>query len=506
VKVGELFSGIGGFGLGFEQSGFETLWQAEINPQCLELLGSKFHKAVQIPDVRGITSVWKRMRQGKKVKNYAKWKKIFKLIKSTDVLCGGFPCQDLSVAGARAGLDGERSGLWYTFRRIIAVFRPAWVVIENVPGLLSSNGGGDLAIVLAGLEKLGYRWAYRVLDAQYFGLAQRRERVFIVASLGDYRCAEVLFERESVCGDSAPSRQAGQNVAPTVAGCSNGGGANGPGRTADDAESLVPIAPQEVAPPCTSNPYGDHESREGLLVPLTAHSLRAQGQSSHREDSETFVMAHGQANAEVIRDGSPSLTCNHEAPIVAHAVSAGRDGYNDGSDQTYVTGYMSPRAIRNSDTSNEVGIKDGSVHDCLQSDGPGAVAIAFDTTQVTSRSNYSNPKPGDPCHPIAAGAHAPAVAFTERTRKDGRNLEVSEDVAYALTNPGSGGRTHSRQIQQSSAVRRLTPTECERLQGFPDGWTAGFSDSVRYRMLGNAVAVPVIKWIATRLKKAANET
>jgi DNA (cytosine-5)-methyltransferase 1 len=140
--VGELFAGIGGFGLGFEQAGFKTAWQAEINPQCLQLLSSKFPNAIQIPDVRGVATIWKRIRKGQKVKNYAKWKKIFKLIKSTDVLCGGFPCQDLSVAGARAGLAGERSGLWFAFRRIIALFRPAWVVIENVPGLLSSDGGG----------------------------------------------------------------------------------------------------------------------------------------------------------------------------------------------------------------------------------------------------------------------------------------------------------------------------------------------------------------------------
>lgn len=95
----------------------------------------------------------------------------------------------------------------------------------------------------------------------------------------------------------------------------------------------------------------------------------------------------------------------------------------------------------------------------------------------------------------------PAVAFTERTRADGRNFECQEEVAYALTNPGSGGRTHSRAVAHETGVRRLTPTECERLQGFPDGWTKGFSDSARYRMLGNAVAKPVAEWIARRIAK-----
>lgn len=116
---------------------------------------------------------------------------------------------------------------------------------------------------------------------------------------------------------------------------------------------------------------------------------------------------------------------------------------------------------------------------------------------------------GERCYPVRAGDYAGslgatkrdavAVAFTERTRAEGRTLEAQEELAYALTNPGSGGRTHSRQIAQGMAVRRLTPRECERLQGLPDDWTAGESDSARYRMLGNAVCVPVIQWIGERI-------
>jgi len=129
--------------------------------------------------------------------------------------------------------------------------------------------------------------------------------------------------------------------------------------------------------------------------------------------------------------------------------------------------------------------------------------VAFDTTQITSPGNYSSPKDGDPCHPLASGAHPPAIAFTERSRAQGRTLEAQDDLAYALTNPGSGGRTHSRQIAGPWGVRRLTPTECERLQGFPDGWTEGQSDSARYRQLGNAVCVPVAEWIGKRLLESA---
>lgn len=171
--------------------------------------------------------------------------------------------------------------------------------------------------------------------------------------------------------------------------------------------------------------------------------------------------------------------------------------------------------------------------------------VAFDTTQITSKANYSNPKEGGPCHPLAGQAHAPAIcfqpryytrdnktggapdvisppvcaaeqrsrgdavtaiAFTERTRKDGRTFEAQEDLAYALTNPGGGGRTHSRQVADQFGVRRLTPMECERLQGFPDGTTEGFSDSCRYRMLGNSVAIPVVSWIAKRIRNVLNRT
>jgi DNA (cytosine-5)-methyltransferase 1 len=108
-------------------------------------------------------------------------------------------------------------------------------------------------------------------------------------------------------------------------------------------------------------------------------------------------------------------------------------------------------------------------------------------------------------HPRPGSNSTGAVAFTERTRSEGRNLETQEELAYALTNPGSGGRTHSRQLMQGMAVRRLTPTECERLQGFPDGWTAGTSDSARYRMLGNAVCVTVAEWIWRRVITVHNE-
>ena len=216
MKVGSLFTGVGGFDLGFERAGMTVAWQCEIDALCREVLARHWPGVPCYEDVKDVNAT----------------------VPAVDVLCGGFPCQDLSVAGKRAGLAGERSGLFYEFARVIEQVRPGVVVIENVPGLLSASGGRDMATVVGTLGELGYGWAYRVLDAQYFGLAQRRQRVFIVGCAGGDtgRAASILFEPESVRRDSPPSRTAGQGVAGTLS-ASNGLG-SGSGR--GEAENLIP--------------------------------------------------------------------------------------------------------------------------------------------------------------------------------------------------------------------------------------------------------------------------
>ena len=131
-----------------------------------------------------------------------------------NVLVGGTPCQSFSVAGLRKGLDDPRGNLMLTFLAIADRYRPKWVVWENVPGVLSSNGGRDFASLLRGMAELGYGFSYRILDAQYFGVAQRRRRVFVVGHLGNWqRAAAVLFERQSLSGNPAPSRKARKGTA-----------------------------------------------------------------------------------------------------------------------------------------------------------------------------------------------------------------------------------------------------------------------------------------------------
>ena len=185
MKVGSLFTGIGGADIGFERAGATIEWQCEIDKHASSVLARHWPG---VPNHGDVTMIGAHV--GK-----------------VDLICGGFPCQDVSVAGRRAGLAGERSGLWFEFHRIARELRPEWLLIENVPGLLSSHQGADFAVILQGLAELGYGVAWRVLDAQYFGLAQRRKRVFIVGHLGDGRAAEVLFEREGVRWDP-PARRA----------------------------------------------------------------------------------------------------------------------------------------------------------------------------------------------------------------------------------------------------------------------------------------------------------
>lgn len=214
-RVISLFAGIGGFDLGFERAGFETVAVVEKDENCRKLLAAKWPKAVVLDDV---------CTAGKHN------------LPACDVITFGFPCQDLSVAGKRAGLAGGRSGLFYEATRIIDELQSAFCVFENVPGLYSSENGRDFANVLAELERIGYRGAWRCLDAQWFGVAQHRRRVFGVFSRldsGAECAAEILSLSESLRGHPAPSREAGK-VAPALAASGVGAGRTGNERTEVD--------------------------------------------------------------------------------------------------------------------------------------------------------------------------------------------------------------------------------------------------------------------------------
>ncbi|MBT3135450.1 DNA cytosine methyltransferase [Alteromonas sp. ALT199] len=177
-KVASFFAGIGGFDLGCERAGMEVVFQCEVNSFCQKVLKKHWPSVPLHGDINSLQA---------------------EDVPEANVWCGGFPCQDVSLAnqGKRKGLKGERSGLFYKYAELVEERRPEWLVIENVPGLLNSHKGQDFRVLIGILEELGYGISWRVLDAKYFGTPQRRRRVYIVASLGDMRSARVLFNERS---------------------------------------------------------------------------------------------------------------------------------------------------------------------------------------------------------------------------------------------------------------------------------------------------------------------
>lgn len=417
-----LFEGISGFGLAFKRAGAAIRAICEINKDCQKVLRRHHPEAELIEDVKTIS---KDTFNGE----------------SITLLAGGFPCQDLSVAGQRKGLDGERSGLWFEFIRIISDHRPRWVVIENVPGLLSSNNGRDFAVILRGLVKCGYGVAWRVFDSQYDGVAQRRARVFIVASFGSERCAEILFEREGSAWDSPPSREAGEGVAGTLSARTSAGGGLGT----------------------------DFECQGGL------QAFGLTGNSYYSDNPATLRADGGDCGG-----GSEHLI----AGTVSSKWAKGTGGPSGDECQNLV---LAPTMRSNGDAHSGFTTGDGLV-----------IVPQISHTLTAGGADASEDGTG-------RGTPLVTMAFTERTRTEGRTLESQEELAYALTDASKGGNPHSGKIAGQFGVRRLTPTECERLQGFPDGHTATgddgkpISNSARYRMLGNAVCVPTAEWIARRI-------
>ena len=198
-----LFAGVGGFDLAMERNGVKVVATVEIDKKCNEVLAKQFPNAKQFTDVKTVT--------GKELIDVG-------FNPANGIITGGFPCQDLSVAGKRAGLAGERSGLFWEIRRLVEETQTEWFILENVPGLLSSNGGKDFGIVLGEMADLGYSIGWRVLDAQYFGVPQRRRRVFIVGnhSGNPERILKVLFERKGVRRNTTQSQQARQEFAGSI--------------------------------------------------------------------------------------------------------------------------------------------------------------------------------------------------------------------------------------------------------------------------------------------------
>src|SRR3972149_4154689 len=271
VNFGSLFAGVGGFDLGFSQAGMKCSRQVAIDPHCQRV------RARHWPDVPCYDDVTKCGDD----------------LGAVDVLCGGFPCQDLSVAGKRTGLAGDRSGLFYEMMRICDGLRPAWIVWENVPGLFSSPPatigvpGEDFLAVALALDGLGYSGAWTTLDARYFGVAQRRRRIFGVFTRldsGARRAAEVLALAPRMSGNPPPRRETRESVAGTL-----GGGASGRGRR-DNPDSTELIAgPAYTVSPARGTGDGHGNGWNSNYVPALRVGGREQGAGDSSDNTPICV-------------------------------------------------------------------------------------------------------------------------------------------------------------------------------------------------------------------------
>jgi DNA (cytosine-5)-methyltransferase 1 len=507
-----------------------------------------------------------------------------------DVVIGGSPCQDLSIAGKRAGLAGARSGLYMEQIRIIKEMRerdmasgrtgefvrPRYMVWENVPGAFSSNGGKDFAAVLEEAiriaepeapdievpekgwntwggyhDEMGGRWsvAWRVLDAQHWGVPQRRRRIALVADFGGDTAWEILFERQSVSGHPAESGAAWEGPA---AGAESG------------AAYAVRIR------------GGCDGGGKGALV-----QTEKSGTIKAGNDQTLFCMATQQGGAEVRSDDrAPTLTASagmsgNNQPVVCAGFKLGN------SEQARSIGYAEEQAptlnaecggnkpavmCLNDQGGNVMGVSydvAGTLR--AQEHGHQPAVMAFDTTQITSKQNGSIPDFGKPCHTLNAKAHVPcavldmiracdviwdcgevAPSLQARMGTGGNQIPLTYQKTTGTLSPGAHAGSYNGQDAyndmlvcgaavpdiahtlkakancdfredsetypvQNRVVRRLTPLECERLQGFPDHWTDlgewtdskgkrhKDADSPRYKALGNSIALPPWKWLLKRL-------
>ena len=403
---------------------------------------------------------------------------------TVDVLVGGTPCQSFSVAGLRKGLEDPRGNLALTFLGMVDHFKPEWVIWENVPGVLSSSGGRDFGSFLGALGQLGYGFAYRVLDAQYFGVPQRRRRVFVVAhSSGDSRrAAEVLFEPESLRGNPTKSRASGQAA---TGGTASSVDSNGIQRTVgtlcadthpgaysgQDAYSgrLIPVmydhhpndsrvsGPVDVSPTVAAR-WGTG----GGNTPLVQQTFRKSRRAQSTEDFETWVSD----------DVTNTLNCFDVGDIRSTDLVVQPTVYS----------------VREDAKANTFSAVKSEVANCIQS------------TQPATTSHHAINYVVQPAHTFkirGLGHYTGTNGGIAKPGTGGSGYMGQDEKAYTIAT------SQDQHLMQGMAVRRLTPTECERLQGFPDGWTdilPATPDGPRYKAIGNSMAVPVMRWIGSRIQ------
>jgi DNA (cytosine-5)-methyltransferase 1 len=356
-----------------------------------------------------------------------------------NLLVGGTPCQSFSVAGLRAGLNDPRGNLMLEFGALANRLQPKWLVWENVPGVLSSNDGKDFGSFLAMLAELGYGFAYRVLDAQHFGVPQRRRRVFVIGCLGDWRsAAAVLFERDSLQGNPPPSRSTGQEVAGTLT--------RGFGDRGLDLDQIA-----------------------GGGYALQTFDRQSSGEYGDAPVASTMSARDYKSPSDLVTYGIPGNWIGRKPENGGNAVEPMHD--------------VSPCLTKADQHAVAIPINTMTM-------------MGRPSDDINPRMGSGIGKDGEPC-PTLTKAHSHAVATFKETADC---LTAAYGTKWNGNASADNGSLFAKQGMQ---VRRLMPIECERLQGFPDNYTniPGASDSPRYKALGNSMAVPVMRWIGERIQK-----
>ena len=386
-----LCSGIEAASAAWKGLGWKPIAFSEIEPFPCSLLA---HRFPDVPNVGDMTQI-----DGRKYRG------------TVDLLVGGTPCQGFSIAGKRGGLSDIRSGLAMHFVRLVAEIKPRWFLWENVPGAFSAAAGRDFGTFIRALDGVGYHLAWRVLDAQFFGVPQRRRRIFLVGHSGDWRHpAAVLFEPGCLRRDSPTGGKKRQDVTQALTGCLGAGGA-------DDNRAQAGFYVPEIvgqAMSCkwakgTSGPAGD-EYHNLVCAPLTTKPYA----DNEAQESKLVISQYGDNAGALTSEGYDASPCPDRGPTIIMRLREGEPGGGEG--------------------------------------------------------------------PL-----------------------LSQDKSLTLAT------SNDQTLFYEMKVRRLTPLECERLMGFPDGWTdvphkgRPASDSARYKALGNSMAVPVIRWIGERIASVETE-